>query len=83
MTHNCSPHLVATVRILEPTLCILQSQPARKQLAPLLSDMQTITPHLEHVSLAGVSIYLASFVHPHQQGSNSSKNWGGRFRPVP
>ncbi len=76
MTRNCSPHLEATVRILEPTLCILQSAPMRKQLAPLLSDVRTITPHLEHVSLSGVPSYVASFVHPHQYGS---KNWGRSF----
>jgi len=79
MTQNCSPHLAATVRILEPTLCILQSGPAREQLASILSDVQRVAPNLEHVSFAGVPVYLASFVHPHQQGSNSPQNWGRSF----
>ena len=79
MTKNCSRHLEVTMRILEPTLCILQSGPARAQLASILSDAQTVAPNLEHVSFAGVPVYLASFVHPHQQGNNSSRNWGRSF----
>jgi len=79
MTENCSSHLRATVRILEPTLCILQSGPARDQLSTVLSDVQRIGPRLEYVTIAGTSLYLASFVHPHQQGKNSSMNWGRSF----
>jgi hypothetical protein len=79
MTRNCSPHFEATVRILEPTLCILQSGPARRQLAPVLSDVEGITEYLERVTIGGVPLYLASFVHPYQQGRQSDKNWGGSF----
>ena len=76
MTENCWPHLEATVRILEPTLCILQSGPARRQLNGIIHEVETITEHLEHVTIAGVRLYLASFVHPYQQGNNSHLNWG-------
>lgn len=79
MTENCLPHLAATMRILEPTLCVLQSSPAREQLAPVLSNVQRIAPNLEYVSFAGVPLYLASFVHPHQQGGNARLNWGRSF----
>jgi len=79
MTANCLPHLAATMRILEPTLCILQSGPARAGIDTLLSQVRVITPSLEHVQFAGVPAYLASFVHPHQQGRNSLLNWGRSF----
>lgn len=76
MTENCWPHLQATVRILEPTLCLLQSGPARRQLNGIIDEVEAITEHLEHVTIAGVRLYLASFVHPYQQGMSSHLNWG-------
>jgi hypothetical protein len=79
MTQNCSSHLEATVRILEPILIILQSGPAREQLGKVLSEVQRIAPHLEYVTIAGVAAYVASFTHPHQQGNNSVNNWGRSF----
>lgn len=79
MTANCLPHLAATIKILEPTLCILQSGPGREGIAPLLSGVTPVGPNLEHVNFAGVPVYLASFVHPHQQGRNSKNNWGRSF----
>ncbi|MFD1148048.1 hypothetical protein [Saccharothrix hoggarensis] len=79
MTANCLPHLAATVRILEPTLCILQSRPSRVGIDPLVTRARTLVPNLEHVHLAGVPVYLASFGHPHQMGPHSSLNWGRSF----
>jgi hypothetical protein len=79
MTTNCLPHLAATVRILEPTLCILQSGPARTGIDSLVTQVRPQGSNLEHVHLAGVPVYLASFVHPHQQGRNSPQNWGRSF----
>lgn len=79
MTANCLPHLAATVRILQPTLCILQSGPARKGIDHLVTHARSLAPNLEHLHLAGVPMYLTSFVHPHQQGRNSPLNWGRSF----
>jgi len=79
MAANCLTHLKATIRILEPTLCILQSGPARDQIAPALRDVRRVADHLERVDIAGVRLLLASFVHPHQEGAQSIKNWGRDF----
>lgn len=79
MTANCLTHLAATARILEPTLCILQGGSARAGIDTLLTHVCSVAPNLEHVHLADVPAYLASFVHPHQHGSNASRNWGRAF----
>ncbi|MEV1116731.1 hypothetical protein AB0I91_16800 [Actinosynnema sp. NPDC049800] len=79
MTANCLPHLAATVRVLEPTLCVLQSRPARAGIDSIVTRARTLAPNLEHVHLAGVPVYLASFGHPHQMGPHSSLNWGRSF----
>ncbi len=79
MTRRCSPHLEATVRILEPTLVISQSARTREAIAPALSNVEQVDEHLEWVTLAGVRLLLASLVHPYQQGRNAHMGWGGSF----
>ncbi|MFJ6674320.1 hypothetical protein ACIQMJ_24710 [Actinosynnema sp. NPDC091369] len=79
MTANCLAHLAATVRALEPTLCVLQSRPARDGIDSIVTRARTLAPNLEHVHLAGVPVYLASFGHPHQMGAHSPMNWGRSF----
>lgn len=79
MTRRCSPHLEATVRILEPTLVVSQSARTREAVASALSNVERVSEHLEWATLAGVRLLLASFVHPYQQGRNAHMGWGGSF----
>lgn len=79
MTQRCSGHLEATVRILEPTLVISQSARTRNAIESVLSDVEPVGEHLEWITMAGVRLLLASFVHPYQQGRNAHLGWGGSF----
>lgn len=79
MSANCLRHLAETVRILEPTLCILQSARTRAALTPQISSQVHVGPHLERVTLAGVDTLVASFVHPYQYGRNKANDWGSTF----
>ena len=49
MTNNCFPHLVRTVEILEPTLCILQGMGAYKDVAHCMRVIEELTPNLAAV----------------------------------
>jgi hypothetical protein len=61
MSSNCLRHLSATVRILEPTLCIVQGVEVARQLATLLTTAQETTPNLYQGLLAGTPTLLATF----------------------
>jgi len=53
MSSNCLRHFAATVRILEPTLCIVQGVEVARQVITLLTTAQEITPNLHRGLLAG------------------------------
>ncbi|MGB3676465.1 MAG: hypothetical protein WA988_18705, partial [Candidatus Nanopelagicales bacterium] len=79
MSNNCLRHLAATIRILEPTLCILQSVDIRGVIEPELSNAEIIDPRfpkLEYAEFAGAPTMIAAFPHPYQRGRNSHLNWG-------
>ncbi len=74
MSRNCLRHLNATVKILEPTLCIIRSLQVASGIAPLIERRERITASLEWVHLAGIDTLLATFTHPSAQ--NVAQTWG-------
>lgn len=78
MSANCLEHLLATVRALEPTLCILQSNQIRSAISPAIEDCEPVADDLplEYATLGGVDTLIANFPHPYQRGRNAHLNWG-------
>ncbi|MFD8101083.1 hypothetical protein ACFV24_16205 [Nocardia fluminea] len=82
MDRSCLPHLGATVRILEPTLVILQSKSLRRLIKPYLKHSEPIAPsseYLEYAEFAGVPTVIANFSHP---AAYFPYNWGTSYRNV-
>lgn len=82
MDRACLPHLAATVRILEPTLVILQSTALRKLISPYVNNVEQIdaaNEHLEYAEFAGVETVIANFSHP---AAHFPQNWGSSHRNV-
>ena len=80
MDRACLPHLAATVKILEPTLIILQSKSLRPLIDRYLRKTALVDPKipdLETVEFAGVPTLLANFSHP---AAHSPLNWGSSAR---
>lgn len=80
MDQACLPHLAATIRILEPTLVVLQSTSLRKLITPHLKHADRIDPaneRLEYAEFAGVPTTIASFSHP---AAHHPQNWGSSHR---
>jgi hypothetical protein len=46
MTKNCVRHLRETVRILQPTVCVVQSTRIPKALVPVVTRRREVAPHL-------------------------------------
>lgn len=68
MRENCAPHFAATLRILEPTLVIMQGEGVRSWLAPLTKISRRHTDQLFTANLAGVTTLLCAFTHPSAHG---------------
>lgn len=82
MDRACLPHLAETVRILEPTLVILQSKALRSLIRPHLKRVERIDPAnelLEVAEFAGVRTAIANFSHP---AAYAPQNWGSSHRNV-
>lgn len=82
MDRSCLPHLAATIRILEPTLVILQSKSLRRLINPYLGHSERIdasSEHIEYAEFAGVPTVIANFSHP---AAHSPYNWGTSYRNV-
>jgi hypothetical protein len=82
MDRACLPHLAATVRILKPTLVILQSKGLRSLINPHLRHVERIDPaneQLECAEFAGIATVIASFSHP---AAHAPYNWGSSHRNV-
>ncbi len=73
MTQNCVRHLVETVRILQPSVCIVQSTRIPKALASAVTSRRQISPNLAEVSMGGVCTLMAEFSHP---TAHAELNWG-------
>jgi hypothetical protein len=73
MTANCVRHLKETIRILQPTVCVVQSKDIPKALKPIVSYRRALTPHLAEVEIGGLLTLMAEFSHPTAWGE---QNWG-------
>ncbi|PWU61498.1 hypothetical protein DLE60_05320 [Micromonospora globispora] len=74
MSRNCAPHMAATIKILEPTLCVVQGVEVYRALGTLMSSRRQIAPHLEQVRIAGVDTLVAAFTHP--SAMRLTDHWG-------
>lgn len=74
MSRNCAPHLAATIKILEPTLCIVQGVEVYKALATLMSRRRQLASNLEQARIAGVDTLVAAFTHP--SAMRLTDHWG-------
>jgi hypothetical protein len=80
MTENCIGHLVETVRVLEPSLCIVQGVPVAAALRSVSTELERISPNLARVRLGGEEMLLATFTHP--SAKRTEYHWG-RLTTVP
>jgi hypothetical protein len=78
MSANCLKHLTATVRALDPSVCVLQSSQIRQAIDPVVERLDHVGEGLplEYADFGGVDTLIASFPHPYQQGRNSALSWG-------
>lgn len=74
MSRNCLPHLSATIRILQPTLCIVQGVEVHRTLATVMTNRQRLGSHLERARIAGVDTLVAGFTHP--SAMRLTDHWG-------
>lgn len=73
MTSNCVRHLRETVRILQPTVCVVQGKAIPKALAPIMTGRRQVAPHLAEVTIGGVQTMMAEFSNP---TAHADLNWG-------
>ena len=74
MSRNCSRHLEATIRMLEPTLCIVQGVEVSPHVARLMRRTVAVGPQLRRGEIAEVPVLVASFTHP---SAHADLRWGG------
>ena len=74
MSRNCLRHLSVTLRVLEPTLCIVQGAEVATAIKPILTSQIDLGPHLMRAEVGGVDTLLARFAHP---SARPPLRWGG------
>lgn len=80
MTENCLGHLLETVRVLEPRLCVVQGVPIATELRRVSTEVERFSPHLARVRFGGEETLLATFTHP--STPRTVYHWG-RLTTVP
>jgi hypothetical protein len=73
MRRNCLRHFAATMRILQPTLLVLQGEGVQNWIGPVLGLMEERTPNLAEAHVADARVLVCRFSHPAAHGSLS---WG-------
>jgi len=76
MQRNCLDHFAETVRILEPTILVLQGRGVQRWIAPKIKQLWTIADHVFAATIAGVDTVICSFTHP---SAHSPLGWGSRL----
>ncbi|WP_320064194.1 hypothetical protein [Micromonospora sp. RTGN7] len=74
MSRNCLPHLSATVKILQPTLCIVQGVEVYRTVTSAMTHRHRLGSHLERARIAGVDTLVAAFTHP--SALRLTDHWG-------
>lgn len=73
MTKNCIRHLRETIRILEPTVCVVQGMAISKALRPVMTSRVQVTPHLAEATIGDTHTLMTEFSHP---TAWADQNWG-------
>lgn len=73
MRDNCLTHFQATLRILEPTLVILQGHGVDVWTRAVFPRQRSFGPYLHRVSFSGNRLLLCTFSHPSARGA---LRWG-------
>ncbi|MEQ8833445.1 MAG: hypothetical protein RIB67_03240 [Miltoncostaeaceae bacterium] len=68
MRSNCSPHLLETIRVLEPTLVISQGVDVGKELSRALTIERQVSDRVSEARLGGLRFAFVDLRHP-------SRNW--------
>lgn len=76
MRRNCLTHFEATIKVLEPTVLILQGQGVQSWVAPAIRRAEEVGPFVSRVSIAGVRMLAVRFSHPSAHGK---LRWGDRL----
>ncbi len=76
MRRNCLEHFAATVRILEPTIVVLQGTGVQRWLRPIIRPHAEVTRYLARAGLAGHGTIVCRFSHPAARGA---LRWGDRL----
>ena len=76
MRRNCLSHFAATIKILEPTLLVLQGEGVQDWIAPVLGLMEERTPHLAEANFADARVVVCRFSHP---AAHLNLSWGNRL----
>lgn len=73
MFANCVEHFIATLRILEPTLVIVQGKRVERRTCDVFKLHRSLSDHLHEARFEGRKILLCAFSHPSAHGS---LRWG-------
>lgn len=73
MRENCLRHLRAALKVLEPTVVVVQGAGVTAWIAELFDVRQQVSETVAEVELAGRRMALCSFTHPAAHGRH---NWG-------
>lgn len=76
MFANCASHFTATLRILEPTVVVLQGVKVAQWAHRVLRPTAAITDHLHETHQDDRRILMCSFSHPSSRGAT---RWGDRI----
>jgi hypothetical protein len=76
MRNNCLEHFVETLRILEPTLVVLQGRGVDLWTRSVFTRQRSYGEHLHRASFEGRSLQLCTFSHPSARGR---LRWGDRL----
>jgi uracil-DNA glycosylase len=75
MFNNCTEHFAATLRILEPTIVILQGKAVAKWAMTAFDAGQCSSSHLREAFLGGHRIVVCEFSHP---SAHRELRWGDK-----
>ena len=78
MRRNCLRHFDATMRILQPTLLVLQGEGVQDWIAPALGVMEERSSHLHETDLSWGHVVVCRFSHPSARGK---LGWGNLEAP--
>ena len=73
MRENCLRHFKATLRVLEPTVIVLQGRGVAEWTGDLFEAVEPVNAHADRVRFEGRELYLCRFTHP---AARAPQHWG-------